>query len=54
MGVAVRRFEKAVVLHFPIDEFSGVAVTLDRDGSPSLDTLVDAGIDALDEIRPDQ
>jgi hypothetical protein len=54
MGVAVRRFERAVVLHFPIDEFSGIAVTLDRDGAPSLDTLVDAGIDALDEVRPDQ
>jgi hypothetical protein len=47
MSVVVRRFESAVVFHFPLDEFAGVAVTFDRDTVPSIDSLADIGIDAL-------
>jgi hypothetical protein len=47
MDVVVRRFEQAVVVHFPIDEFSGVAATFDSDVAPSLDTLADVGTDSL-------
>jgi hypothetical protein len=47
MSVVIRRFDLAVVLHFPLDEFSGVAVTFDRETVPSLDTLADAGIESL-------
>lgn len=48
MNVAIRQFDKAVVLHFPVDEFSGLAATFDRDVAPSLDTLGDVGLDVLD------
>jgi len=47
MNVVVRQFEHAVVLHFPVDEFTGLAVTFDSDVAPSLDTLADVGLDAL-------
>jgi hypothetical protein len=45
MDVAVRRFERTIMLHFPIDEFSGVAVTLDRAAAPSIDTLANVGVE---------
>jgi hypothetical protein len=48
MRTVIREFDKAVVLHFPLDEFSGLAVTFDSDVAPSLDTLSDVGSDALD------
>lgn len=51
MGAVVRQFENVVVIHFPVDEFAGLAVTVDADVAPSLDTLVDVGADALDELR---
>lgn len=54
MSTVVRQFENAVVLHFPIDEFAGLAVSVDADVAPSLDTLVDVGSDALAEVRSDQ
>jgi len=54
MKTVVRQFENAVVLHFPIDEFTGLAVSVDANVAPSLDTLVDVGADALAEVRSDQ
>jgi hypothetical protein len=48
MKVVVRQFEKAVVLHFPVEEFAGLAVTFDSGVAPSLDTLADVGLDTLD------
>lgn len=54
MGAVVRQFENAIVLHFPVDEFAGFTVTFDRDVAPSLDTLVDVGLDALEEKRTAQ
>lgn len=54
MDTVVRQFENAVVLHFPVGEFAGLAVSVDADVAPSLDTLVDVGADALDEARPAQ
>jgi hypothetical protein len=48
MNVVIRRFDEAVMLHFPVDEFAGIAVTFDSDAAPSLDTLADVGLDALD------
>jgi hypothetical protein len=50
MNAVVRQFDQAVVLHFPIDEFTGLAVTFDGDSVPSIDTLVDVGLDALEEV----
>jgi len=50
MNVVLRRFEKAVVLHFPVEEFAGLAVTFDRDVAPSLDTLADVGLDTLESV----
>lgn len=50
LNVVVRRFEHAVVLHFPVDEFTGLAVTFDSGVAPSLDTLCDVGLDALDGV----
>lgn len=54
MSAVVRQFQSVTVLHFPVGEFTGLAVTFDRDVAPSLDTLVDVGIDALEEIRAAQ
>jgi len=54
MTAVVRQFEQAVVLHFPVNEFSGVAVTFDSEVAPSLDTLVDVGTETLDEVRTAQ
>jgi len=54
MDVVVRRFERAIVLHFPVDEFTGLAVTFDRDAASSLDTLAEIGLDALDGTGADQ
>ncbi|MFD1633834.1 hypothetical protein ACOZ4L_13445 [Haloplanus ruber] len=54
MNVVVRRFDNAVMVHFPRDEFAGVAVTFDRDAGPSLDTLADVGIDVLSTDDTDQ
>jgi len=50
MNAVVRQFEHAVVLHFPVDEFTGLAVTFDSDMAPSLDTLRDVGLDALARV----
>ncbi|WP_251343203.1 hypothetical protein [Haloplanus halophilus] len=47
MNVVIRRFDKAIMLHFPREEFTGVAVTFDSAAAPSLDTLADVGLDAL-------
>jgi hypothetical protein len=46
-SVVVRRFDNAIRLHFPREEFTGVAVTFDGAAAPSLDTLADVGLDAL-------
>lgn len=51
MDVAVRRFEKAMMLHFPADEFAGLAVTIDRGATTSIDTLADIGAEYFDESR---
>ncbi|MFB6192313.1 MAG: hypothetical protein ABEI11_03210 [Haloarculaceae archaeon] len=48
MDVAVRRFERAIMLHFPIDEFAGVAVALDREAAPSIDTLANVGVEQFE------
>lgn len=48
MNAVVRQFEKAVVVHFPVEEFAGLAVTFDSDVAPSLDTLSEVGLDALE------
>jgi hypothetical protein len=42
------------MLHFPIDEFTGVAVTLDDDAVPPLDTLAEIGTQFLAEHVDDQ
>lgn len=46
----VRRFENAIVLHYPLSEFTGVALTFDRATVPSMDTLIDIGFDYLAEL----
>lgn len=53
LNVVIRRFERAVMLHFPIEEFTGVAVTFDSAAAPSLDTLAEVGLDAL-SVSADQ
>lgn len=47
IDVVIRRFEKAVVLHYPLDEFTGVAVGLDRIDLPPLEELADIGTEHL-------
>lgn len=54
MNVVIRRFDNAIMVHFPREEFAGVAVTFDRDAAPSLDALADVGIDALSAGETDQ
>jgi len=48
MNVVVRHFDQALVLHFPVGKFTGLAVTLDGDAAPSVDTLIQVGLDALE------
>lgn len=48
--VIIRRFEKAIVLHYPLDEFTGAALTFDRDPVPSLGTLADIGSEYLQAV----
>jgi len=54
MEVVVRRFEKAVMLHFPVDEFTGLAVTMDRNEATSVDTLANVGVDEFQSASPPQ
>jgi hypothetical protein len=54
MEVVVRRFEKAVMLHFTVDEFTGLAVTMDRDEATSIDTLANVGVDEFQSASPAQ
>ncbi|SDZ76894.1 hypothetical protein SAMN04488065_0167 [Haloplanus vescus] len=54
MDAVVRHFDQAVVVHFPIDEFTGLALTFDGDAVPSIDSLVDIGLDALDDFSTNQ
>lgn len=54
MNAVIREFDQAVILHFPIDEFTGLAVTFDGDSVPSIDTLVDVGLDALEGVSVHQ
>jgi hypothetical protein len=49
MSTVIRQFEHATVLHFPIGEFTGLAVTFDDEVAPSLDTLSEVGLETLDE-----
>lgn len=46
----LRRFENAVVLHYPLGEFTGVALTFDRETVSSIDTLMEIGFDYLAEL----
>jgi hypothetical protein len=46
----LRRFENALVLHYPLGEFSGIALTFDRATLPSADTLMDIGSDYVSEL----
>jgi hypothetical protein len=50
-NTVIREFEHATVLHFPVDEFTGVAVTFDNEVASSLDTLSEVGLDVLDEAE---
>lgn len=43
----VHQYDRTLVLYFPVDEFAGVAVTLDRNPLPSIDTLVDLGTETM-------
>lgn len=54
MNAVVRQFDEALMLHFPIDEFTGIAVTFDVDSAPSLDTLAEIGTRFLAEHVDDQ
>jgi hypothetical protein len=47
IDVVIRRFDDAIVLHYPLDEFAGVAVTLDRIELPPIGDLADVGTDHL-------
>lgn len=47
VNVVIRRFDRGVMLHFPIDEFSGVAATFDDGEELSIDTLVEIGTEVL-------
>lgn len=46
----VRRFENALVLHYPLSEFTGVALTFDRSTVPSMDSLVEIGYEYLSDL----
>jgi hypothetical protein len=50
IDVVIRRFEKSIVLHYPLDEFTGVAVVIDRIDLPSLGELADVGTDYLSDV----
>lgn len=54
MNVVVRQFDRAVMVHFPIDEFRGIAVTFDDDAVSSLDPIVAIGTDYVSSQRPNQ
>lgn len=52
-NAVVHRYDRGVVLYFPVDEFAGVAVTLDSDPLPSTDTLIDLGTAAVHSQESD-
>ncbi|MFB6107794.1 MAG: hypothetical protein ABEJ82_02990 [Haloplanus sp.] len=54
MNVAIRSFENAVVLHFPVDDFAGIALSFDTDAATSLDTLVAIGLDHFESLDDGQ
>lgn len=50
IDVVIRRFEEAIVFHYPVDEFTGVAVAVDRIDLPPVGELADVGTDHLSRV----